>query len=61
MKISLEVNTRCINCDLCRLVCPEESVIIHDNQYVIDSWSCTLCGVCIELCPTDAIKLTEEE
>ncbi|MCF8058030.1 MAG: 4Fe-4S binding protein [Bacteriovoracaceae bacterium] len=61
MKIALEVNTRCINCDVCRVICPEDSVTLFNGQYLIDNWSCTLCGLCVELCPTDAIKVLETE
>jgi len=61
MAINLEVNTRCINCDLCRVICPENSITFHNDQYLIDNWSCSLCNLCVELCPTDAIKPNQDE
>ena len=55
----LEVIKTCISCDACRLICPEDSIITNGKDYAIDSWSCTLCGICIEVCPVDCIKLTD--
>lgn len=55
MTISLEVNTKCIKCDVCRIICPEDSILLAQNEYLIDNWSCTICGLCTTLCPTDAI------
>lgn len=57
----LNINSLCISCDACRLLCPENSVLKMGNQYTIESWSCTLCGVCREICPVDAIKLVHVE
>jgi len=59
MEPKLEVNTRCIFCDVCRIICPEDSVQILEGQYTIEKWSCTECGLCIELCPTEAISYNE--
>ncbi|MGB0453651.1 MAG: indolepyruvate ferredoxin oxidoreductase subunit alpha [Bacteriovoracaceae bacterium] len=53
----LEINSLCVGCDACRVLCPEKSIIIADGSYYIEKWSCTLCGICGELCPTKAIKL----
>lgn len=57
--LKLEVTTICISCDNCRLVCPENAVITNGVNYFIDHWSCTLCGLCLEVCPIDCIKETE--
>jgi electron transport complex protein RnfB len=54
--ISLEISSICIACDNCHLVCPENAVISNGSDYSIDSWSCTQCGLCIEVCPVDCIK-----
>ncbi|MBA2405243.1 MAG: 4Fe-4S binding protein [Bdellovibrionales bacterium] len=54
--IFLEISSICIACDNCRLVCPENAVITNGTDYAIDPWSCTLCGLCIEVCPVDCIK-----
>ncbi len=55
-QIQLEITGLCISCDNCRLICPEHAVITDGKEYFIDSWSCTLCGLCIEACPMDCIK-----
>lgn len=54
---TLEINIRCISCDNCRLICPENAILTNGKTYSIDTWSCTLCGLCTEVCPTDAIDL----
>ena len=56
MDYSLEITSRCVNCDNCRLICPENSVFKNNEDYFIDTWSCTLCHACIEVCPVDSIK-----
>lgn len=53
----LEINNTCISCDTCRVVCPESSIYTDGESYTIDPWSCTMCGICIELCPVDSIKI----
>lgn len=57
----LTINNLCISCDVCRLLCPENSVLKQGQKYTIESWSCTLCGICKEVCPVNAIKLSQYE
>lgn len=57
----LEINNTCISCDSCRIACPESSIITNGEDYAIDSWSCTRCGICIEVCPIDCIKIKNLE
>lgn len=52
----LEIAPTCISCDNCRAVCPEKAVVTNGVDFYIESWSCTLCGLCIEVCPVDCIK-----
>lgn len=58
---SLKITQRCIDCDNCLIVCPEECIIRTPRGLVIEEWSCTLCGVCVNVCPVNAIQLTREE
>ncbi len=55
-QVVLEISSICVSCDNCHLICPEEAVVTNGTDYSIDSWSCTLCGLCIEVCPVDCIK-----
>lgn len=59
MLYKLEVQEKCIQCDNCRVVCPDNAVIQFQDSYAIDPWSCSLCMICVEVCPVDVIKLTE--
>ena len=53
---SLEITNRCISCDYCRLLCPENAILKIDQEYNVEVQACTLCGICIEVCPVDCIK-----
>ena len=55
----LEISNKCISCDHCRLICPENSIIRDGEEYLVDSWSCILCNFCVDVCPVDCIKLAE--
>lgn len=52
----IKINNTCISCDICRLVCPENSIVTDGTNYEIDTWSCTLCHLCIPICPSESIK-----
>lgn len=52
----LEISSICISCDNCRIICPENSISTNGLTYLVDTWSCTLCGLCQEICPVDCIK-----
>ncbi|PIP93010.1 MAG: ferredoxin [Bdellovibrio sp. CG12_big_fil_rev_8_21_14_0_65_39_13] len=55
----LNINTKCISCDNCRLICPELAILKDNQKYIIDSQTCTLCGLCIQVCPTEAIEFQD--
>ena len=55
-QVILEISSICVSCDNCRLICPEKAVITDGKMYAIDTWSCTLCGLCVEVCPVECIK-----
>lgn len=56
----LEINSLCISCDNCRLICPENAVLKNGDQHVIDTWTCTLCYACVQVCPVDCIKMISD-
>ncbi len=56
----LEINNLCNACDNCHLICPETAILKSKQTYSISTFSCTLCQICVEVCPTDAIKLITE-
>ncbi len=59
----------CINCNLCAQVCPPQCIEyyltdgINANTPYIDPSrkGCTLCGKCMEVCPTDALTVTDNK
>jgi len=46
----------CIFCDLCRINC-RFGAIQSGKAYTIDSFACEGCGVCVSVCPVQAIAL----
>lgn len=52
----------CINCGLCKFVCPEGCISGSEkNQYSIDSEYCKGCGLCAYICPKKDIKMIENK
>ncbi|MCL2573983.1 MAG: RnfABCDGE type electron transport complex subunit B [Defluviitaleaceae bacterium] len=48
----------CIGCKLCEKSCPHDAIHVNNNLAHVDYEKCTLCGVCVEKCPTKVIKNT---
>jgi len=43
----------CVECDRCRELCRFDAI---SEDYVVDSINCEGCGVCVDLCPEQAIN-----
>ncbi len=51
----------CINCGLCKLVCPETCITGKEkNQYYPDYDYCKGCGLCAYICPKKDIEMVKE-
>jgi NADH-quinone oxidoreductase subunit I len=69
LKVSHD-RAKCVACYLCPTVCPAKCITVeagedsnHDKYadvYEIDMLRCIFCGYCVEACPVDALKMTEE-
>jgi pyruvate ferredoxin oxidoreductase delta subunit len=57
----LEINNLCVSCDYCKLICPEKAILSSGGKYYVETWACSLCELCMEVCPVDAIKLVSKE
>jgi len=52
----------CVNCLLCWVRCPEVAILTEAQQMAgFDYDYCKGCGICEEICPTEAIKMVPEE
>ena len=51
----------CKNCGICRTVCPDDAVLVQDDQYEINYDYCKGCGICAHECTADAIEMVQEE
>ncbi|NMC67930.1 MAG: glycyl-radical enzyme activating protein [Spirochaetales bacterium] len=50
------INSRCIGCKNCIIVCPERA-LTWDNGVIIDRTLCKGCGKCAESCPSTAMEI----
>jgi MinD superfamily P-loop ATPase len=55
-KLAVIDRTKCIECGLCKESCRFGSI---NDSITIDSFSCEGCGVCVFVCPEEAIRLQE--
>lgn len=54
--------SRCTNCLLCWLHCPDSAILIEDGVITgIDDYFCKGCAVCAAVCPLEAIEMVPEE
>ena len=63
--------TLCISCDLCALACPEHLIVVTSARnpttrrkelttFTYDLSRCMFCGLCEDVCPTDALELSQD-
>ena len=50
------INERCIGCDECISLCPQNCIAMKDGQAVIQQTHCLHCGNCYVVCPVKAIE-----
>ena len=53
--------SRCVNCLLCWLYCPDSAVSLDDAVFTgFDLRYCKGCELCAVVCPTGAVSMVEE-
>jgi pyruvate formate lyase activating enzyme len=60
-KMSPEIiytESRCIHCDSCQMVCPNNAIKISKNKLEIIRENCNGCGICAIECPANALELS---
>ena len=53
--------TKCVNCLLCWIYCPDSSIIRREKWVDVNYEHCKGCGICAHECPTKAIEMVEEK
>ncbi|MGO9621351.1 MAG: 4Fe-4S dicluster domain-containing protein [Desulfobaccales bacterium] len=62
---------RCIACEMCARICPSQLISVAGTKlpgakqkvpytYVHEYYFCSLCGLCLEVCPTTALEYSQE-
>ena len=49
-------DSKCVRSRACDAVCPEAAIVRTGEEIGIDRSSCTLCGECVDRCPSGAIE-----
>jgi len=53
---------RCKHDLLCWLYCPDSAVVVKNGRVVdFDMEYCKGCGICVKVCPHEALEMKEEE
>ncbi len=62
---------KCIACEMCSRICPSQLIAVEGvkfpgakqkiaTKYVHEYYYCSLCGLCVEVCPTSALEFSQE-
>jgi len=62
---------RCIACEMCARTCPSQLISVEGAKfpgekqkravkYIHEHYYCSLCGLCVEVCPTSALEYSQE-
>jgi NADH-quinone oxidoreductase chain I len=62
---------KCIACEMCSRICPSQLITVEGTKfpgekqkratrYIHEHQYCSLCGLCVEVCPTTALEFSAE-
>lgn len=52
---------KCVGCETCARVCPNQAIAMIDGKPVLDKKACTLCGKCENFCPAGIREIIGRE
>jgi pyruvate ferredoxin oxidoreductase delta subunit len=50
----------CIQCEQCMMYCPDDVIVGTERAVDVDYDFCKGCGICADVCPTDAFEMEVE-
>lgn len=50
------ITDKCIGCGKCIFVCPQNCIVIKENNWRIEQEHCLCCGECKKICPYNAVE-----
>ena len=50
-------SSKCLKCEACAMVCPNNCHQFSNNEHVLNRGNCTACGECANVCAGDALTL----
>ena len=51
---------KCIKCAICWMHCPDAAIYAREDGVYVQNYDyCKGCGICAQVCPKDAIAITE--
>jgi NADH-quinone oxidoreductase chain I len=62
---------KCIACEMCSRICPSQLITVEGTKfpgekqkratrYIHEHQYCSLCGLCVEVCPTTALEFSKD-
>lgn len=55
------LHNRCIGCNICEEICPQDAITFVEGNYVIDNELCDNCGLCAEECYAGSKRIIGKE
>ena len=57
MEKKIKISNKCQKSNVCEVFCPEDAFFSIQKKLFVDDFKCTLCGICLDVCPSDAITI----
>ncbi len=59
MNVAIRIDGHCTGCGMCIATCPERALWPGAKRPLANAHVCTVCLACVEVCPVDAIAVSD--